>query len=93
MDCVGRNSRERGRASVMYRVHIQSEEGTDIRDDKRGGDYSIRANEARFPDKYGNVCVRHVMRPDVIANYFRFSNVVDVHNQARQYELALKKNG
>ena len=54
---------------------------------------SGRPYEARFPDKYGNVCVRHVMRPDVIANYFRFSNVVDVHNQARQYELALEKNG
>ena len=52
---------------------------------------SGRPYEARFPDKYGNVCVRHVMRPDVIANYFRFSNVVDVHNQARQYELALEK--
>ena len=46
--------------------------------------------EARFPDKFGNVYIRHVARPDIISNYFKFSNVVDVHNQARQYELALE---
>ena len=47
--------------------------------------------QARFPDKFGNVCVRHVMRPHVISMYFKHSNVVDVHNQARQFELALEK--
>ena len=47
--------------------------------------------EARFPDKFGNVCIRHVARPNIISNYFKFSNVVDVHNKARQYELALEK--
>ena len=47
--------------------------------------------EARFPDKFGNVCVRHVLRPRVISNFFKHSNVVDVHNQARQFELALEK--
>ena len=46
--------------------------------------------EARFPDKFVNVCIRHVARPDIISNYFKFSNVVDVHNQARQYKLAVE---
>ena len=45
--------------------------------------------ETRFPDKFGNV-IRHVARPDIISNYFKFINVVDVHNQARQYELVLE---
>ena len=48
------------------------------------------AYEARFPDKFGNVCIRYVARTDIISNYFKFSNVVDVHNQACQYELALE---
>ena len=47
--------------------------------------------EARFPDKFGNVCTRHVLRPHVIAMYFKYSNCVDVHNQARQFDLALEK--
>jgi len=47
--------------------------------------------EARFPDKYGNVCVRHVARPDIVSNYFKFSNCVDLHNQSRQFDLALEK--
>ena len=47
--------------------------------------------EARFPDKYGNVCLRHVARPDCISNYFKYSNKVDLHNQARQFDLALEK--
>ena len=47
--------------------------------------------EARFPDKYGNLCVRHVARPQVIANYFKYSNKVDVHNQVRQFDIGLEK--
>ena len=47
--------------------------------------------EARFPDKYGNVCVRHVSRPASMANYFKYSNCVDLHNQARQFDLRLEK--
>ena len=39
--------------------------------------------EARFPDKFGNVCVRHVARPEIISNYFLYSNVVGLHNQGR----------
>ena len=47
--------------------------------------------QARFPDKYGNVCVRHVMRPAIISQYFQFSNCVDLHNQSRQFDLALEE--
>jgi hypothetical protein len=47
---------------------------------------------ARFPDAYGNVAQRSVpRRPAVISEYFGDSNVIDTHNQARQYELALEK--
>ena len=48
--------------------------------------------EATFPGKYGNVCKRHVARPHVISQFFRYSNCVDVHNQARQFELALERS-
>ena len=48
--------------------------------------------EARFPDKFGNVCVRHVARPEIISNYFLYSNVVDLHNQGRKFDLALERS-
>ena len=37
--------------------------------------------EAWFPDKFGSLCVLYVARPQVISLYFKYSNVVDVHNQ------------
>jgi hypothetical protein len=46
---------------------------------------------ARFPDANGNVAQRSVPRPSVISKYFNDSNVIDSHNHARQYELALEK--
>ena len=49
--------------------------------------------EARFPNKFGNVCVRHVARPEVISNYFLYSNVVDLHNQGRYFNLSLENSG
>ena len=48
---------------------------------------------AKFPDKYGNMYMQHGARPQIISNYFRFSNQVDLHNQARQFDIALEKNG
>jgi len=48
--------------------------------------------EARFPDKFGFFCTCHILRPHVITLYFKSSNCVDVHNQARQFDLALEKN-
>ena len=37
------------------------------------------------------MCKRHVLRPHVIATFFKHNNVVDVHNQGRQFDLALEK--
>ena len=47
--------------------------------------------EARFPDKFGNVCTRHVVGPAVVSNYFNYSNCVDMHNQSPQFDLGLEK--
>ena len=49
--------------------------------------------EGRFPDKFGNICIRHVARPEIISNYFLYFNFVDLHNQGRQFNLALEKIG
>ena len=47
--------------------------------------------EAKFPDKFGNVCVHQVARPAVLSTYFQYSNSIDLHNQSWQYDLALEK--
>ena len=47
--------------------------------------------EMKFMDTHGNVHVRLVSRPALISSFFGKSSCVDKHNQARQYELALKK--
>ena len=46
--------------------------------------------QAKFPDMFGNVCVREVEQPDIISNYFGFSNCIDVHNQLRHSVMALE---
>ena len=35
--------------------------------------------------------MRYVARPKGLATYFKYSNGVGMHNQARQFELALEK--
>lgn len=47
--------------------------------------------EARFPDKFGNLHVRKVRRPEIISRYFESSNCIDCHNQSRQHDLALEE--
>ena len=47
--------------------------------------------EMKFTDSYKNVCVRYVDRPQVIADYFQDSNIIDTLNHVRQFELALEK--
>lgn len=47
--------------------------------------------KASFSYKYSNVCTRHVWRPEIILTYFKYSNCIDIHNQARQFDLALEK--
>ena len=46
----------------------------------------------KFPDKVGIVCTSEVARPEINSNYFNRSNGVDLHNHARQAELAFEKN-
>ena len=46
---------------------------------------------AKFPDKFGNVCISEVAQSEIVTSYFNRSNVVDLHNQARQAKLALEK--
>ena len=45
----------------------------------------------KFSDTHGNVHVRLVDRPSVISDFFKVSNCVDKHNQARHHELVLEK--
>ena len=47
--------------------------------------------EARFPNRYGNLCIHHVACPKCISLFFKYSNKVDLHNQSRQFDLALEK--
>ncbi len=47
--------------------------------------------EMKFPTEHENVGVRMVDRPDAISKFFMHSNVIDKHNQARQFELHLEK--
>jgi len=46
---------------------------------------------ARFPDSFGNVCIRHIARPVVISHFFNASNKVDSHNQSRKFSFRLEK--
>jgi hypothetical protein len=48
--------------------------------------------QAKFSDSVGNVCVRDVVRPAIIADYFSDSNIIDSHNHVRQGELKLEKH-
>ena len=34
---------------------------------------------ANFPDCFGNLCTRNVSRPQVLSEYFKYSNTIDVH--------------
>ena len=61
----------------------------------KGAGSTVAGNpyHAKFPDRYGNVCVRYVERPKCLATYFERSNVIDVWNQLRQFDLAMEKSG
>ena len=58
---------------------------------KRGAESSEPGDpyEARFPDKYGNLCVWHVVHPQFISNYFKYSNNVYVHDQVRKFDIGI----
>ena len=58
------------------------------------GELSTRPGKpylATFRDARGAAEQREVQRPRCVAEYFAKCQVVDVHNQLRQYELALEK--
>jgi Transposase IS4 len=48
--------------------------------------------EARWKDDNNNTRTREVPRPDVVAKYYEGCNIIDVHNQSRQYNLRLEKH-
>ncbi len=45
----------------------------------------------RFPDQFGNLVFRNIPRPGIVDNYYRYNNVIDVHNNYRQHNLGLEK--
>ena len=47
---------------------------------------------AKFSDVFRNVKQREVERPAVLDTYFRNSNVIDMHNHARQHCLGLERH-
>lgn len=49
------------------------------------------AYQAHYNDPFGNQCTRDILRPDVISNYFQYSNTIDIANRVRQSELALEQ--
>ena len=58
------------------------------------GKVSTRPGEpylATFRDARGAAEQREVQRPQCVSEYFSMCQVVDNHNQLRQYELALEK--
>ena len=55
--------------------------------------YMSEAYIRRFTDGFGNICEKPIMRNDLASLYYKFSNVIDTHNNERQYQLKLEKNG
>jgi Transposase IS4 len=47
--------------------------------------------EVKWKDDNGNTRHRDVPRPQVVANYYKNSNTIDVFNQSRQHHLRLEK--
>ena len=48
--------------------------------------------EAKWLDENNRMTSRLIQRPDVLSNYFSYSNQIDKHNHARQSQLAIEKN-
>jgi hypothetical protein len=47
----------------------------------------------KLTDGFGTLCQREVERPEVISKLFSDSNTINSHNQVRQSNLALEKQG
>jgi hypothetical protein len=50
------------------------------------------AYEAKWKDKNLNTLTRMIPRPQVCHQYFQHCNMIDVHNQSRQDDLALERH-
>ena len=48
--------------------------------------------EAKWQDANGRIAKRSIARPSILAEYFAHSNMIDKHNHARQFELAIEKH-
>ena len=46
--------------------------------------------EAKWQDANGRIAKRRISRPSILSEYYAHSNVIDKHNHARQYELAIE---
>jgi hypothetical protein len=62
-----------------------------IMSENAGSTASGEPYQMKFSDNNGNMHVRNVPRPQVISDYFKDSNCVDIHNQLRQYAVKLEK--
>lgn len=56
-----------------------------------GGTIPGKPYVTKWPDEYGNVCTRNVLRLVICSRYFKYARMIDNHNQMRQHELALEK--
>ena len=48
--------------------------------------------EAKWTDVNGNPASRNIARPQILSDYFAYSNQIDKHNHVRQSELAIEKH-
>jgi hypothetical protein len=49
--------------------------------------------QMKFSDNNGNMHSHDIPHPQVISDYFKESNCVDIHNQLCQYAVKLEKMG
>jgi hypothetical protein len=49
--------------------------------------------EMKYPTEYDNVGFQFFSCPDVVSKYFQLSNIIDMHNKARRFELTIEKSG
>ena len=47
---------------------------------------------ARFPDQHGNIVEKEILRPEVVSDYFKESDVINNHNKSCQGDLALEEH-
>ena len=48
--------------------------------------------EAKWQDANGRIAKRRIPRPSILSEYNAHLNMIDKHNHARRYELAIDEN-